>query len=240
MRDPAQWSQFLIFFGLLAFYFANIRRLSYDGQTPYWRNLVSFLNLAVTALLALDVHQPVHLPAAVARGAELLGPGAPPPEARVDPLGEVRLRLGDLAGGDRGPGRPERPDAPDGPRDHRAAHGDGGRALPGPLGDQRRPGGPAAEPQGERPLEDRRRVRRDAEPARQPGLHRLDRRRPWPCPATSTSPAATPSTSATVALSEGQFRFWLGLAIVASLVVGAIGTIVPLRIGIKAFQKMEL
>jgi ABC-2 type transport system permease protein len=50
-RDPAQWSQFLIFFGLLAFYFVNIRRLSYDLQSPYWRNLVSFLNLGVTALI---------------------------------------------------------------------------------------------------------------------------------------------------------------------------------------------
>jgi ABC-2 type transport system permease protein len=50
-RDPAQWSQFLIFFGLLALYFVNIRRLSYDVQSPYWRNLVSFLNLAVTALI---------------------------------------------------------------------------------------------------------------------------------------------------------------------------------------------
>jgi ABC-2 type transport system permease protein len=50
-RDPAQWSQFLIFFGLLAFYFLNIRRLSYDLQSPYWRNLVSFLNLGVTALI---------------------------------------------------------------------------------------------------------------------------------------------------------------------------------------------
>ena len=50
-RDPAQWSQFLIFFGLLAFYFLNIRRLSYDVQSPYWRNLVSFLNLSVTALI---------------------------------------------------------------------------------------------------------------------------------------------------------------------------------------------
>ncbi len=50
-RDPAQWSQFLIFFGLLAFYFLNIRRLSYDVQSPYWRNLVSFLNLGVTALI---------------------------------------------------------------------------------------------------------------------------------------------------------------------------------------------
>jgi ABC-2 type transport system permease protein len=41
----------LIFFGLLAFYFVNIRRLSYDGQPPQWKNLVSFLNLSVTALI---------------------------------------------------------------------------------------------------------------------------------------------------------------------------------------------
>ena len=50
-RDPAQWSQFLIFFGLLAFYFINIRRLSYDVQRAYWRNMISFLNLSVTALI---------------------------------------------------------------------------------------------------------------------------------------------------------------------------------------------
>ena len=52
-RDPAQWSQFLIFFGLLGFYFLNIRRMS-TGQgevNPYWNNLVGFLNLAVTALI---------------------------------------------------------------------------------------------------------------------------------------------------------------------------------------------
>ncbi len=50
-RDPAQWSQFLIFFGLLGFYFLNIRRLGYHVESPYWRNLLSFLNLAVTALI---------------------------------------------------------------------------------------------------------------------------------------------------------------------------------------------
>ena len=50
-RDPSQWSQFLIFFGLLAFYFVNIRRFGYDIESPYWRNLLSFLNLAVTALI---------------------------------------------------------------------------------------------------------------------------------------------------------------------------------------------
>jgi ABC-2 type transport system permease protein len=51
LRDPAQWSQFLIFFGLLGFYFVNIRRLGYNVQSAYWRNLLSFLNLSVTALI---------------------------------------------------------------------------------------------------------------------------------------------------------------------------------------------
>ncbi len=50
-RDPAQWSQFLIFFGLLVFYFLNIRRLNYDDQPHYWRYVLSFLNLSVTALI---------------------------------------------------------------------------------------------------------------------------------------------------------------------------------------------
>lgn len=52
-RDPAQWSQFLIFFGLLGFYFINIRRLGFgqQSQSPFWRNLLGLLNLAVTALI---------------------------------------------------------------------------------------------------------------------------------------------------------------------------------------------
>ena len=43
----------------------------------------------------------------------------------------------------------------------------------------------------------------------------------------------------TIALSHGGFRFWLSAAILASLAVGILGTLVPLRIGIKAFQRME-
>ena len=42
-----------------------------------------------------------------------------------------------------------------------------------------------------------------------------------------------------LALSTAAFRFWLTAAILVSLVIGAVGTIVPLRIGIKAFQRME-
>lgn len=50
-RDPVQWSQFLIFFGLLALYFANIRRFSYDVNYTAWVNMISFLNLAVVGLI---------------------------------------------------------------------------------------------------------------------------------------------------------------------------------------------
>ncbi len=50
-RDPVQWSQFLIFFGLLALYFLNIRRFSYDIHYVGWVNMVSFLNLSVVGLL---------------------------------------------------------------------------------------------------------------------------------------------------------------------------------------------
>jgi ABC-2 type transport system permease protein len=50
-RDPVQWSQFLIFFGLLALYFVNIRRFSYDVNYTGWVNMVSFLNLAVVGLI---------------------------------------------------------------------------------------------------------------------------------------------------------------------------------------------
>jgi ABC-2 type transport system permease protein len=45
LRDPAQWSQFLIFFGLLGLYFVNIRTFGYDEYSAEWRNLIAFLNL---------------------------------------------------------------------------------------------------------------------------------------------------------------------------------------------------
>jgi ABC-2 type transport system permease protein len=50
-RDPVQWTQFLIFFGLLVLYFLNIRRFSYETYYQGWVNMVSLLNLAVVALL---------------------------------------------------------------------------------------------------------------------------------------------------------------------------------------------
>jgi len=45
LRDPVQVIQGLIFFGLLAIYFFNLRNLHYNLLTPVWRNLIAFLNL---------------------------------------------------------------------------------------------------------------------------------------------------------------------------------------------------
>jgi len=53
-RDPVQWSQFLIFFGLLLLYFANVDRFRQhrtDANVLAWVNVVSFLNLAVVGLI---------------------------------------------------------------------------------------------------------------------------------------------------------------------------------------------
>jgi ABC-2 type transport system permease protein len=51
-RDPMQWSQAAIFFGLLGLYFSSLRSFRYDLLTPEWRNLVAFLNVfSVSAVL---------------------------------------------------------------------------------------------------------------------------------------------------------------------------------------------
>jgi ABC-2 type transport system permease protein len=55
-RDPVQWSQVLIFFGLLFIYVANLRNLGYQRivlehiQNLRWTNFVSFTNLAAAGL----------------------------------------------------------------------------------------------------------------------------------------------------------------------------------------------
>lgn len=44
-RDPVQWSQALIFFGLLAMYFAHLRSFNYHELGDGWRTAMVFLNL---------------------------------------------------------------------------------------------------------------------------------------------------------------------------------------------------
>jgi ABC-2 type transport system permease protein len=45
LRDPMQWSQALIFFGLLAIYFSSFRSFHYNLMPDLWRNLIVFLNI---------------------------------------------------------------------------------------------------------------------------------------------------------------------------------------------------
>lgn len=47
-RDATQWSQFLIFFGLLALYFFNLQSFTY---THAYASIISYLNLAVIGLI---------------------------------------------------------------------------------------------------------------------------------------------------------------------------------------------
>ncbi|HVS65220.1 MAG TPA: hypothetical protein VMT85_17145 [Thermoanaerobaculia bacterium] len=49
-RDPAQWSQFLIFFGLMALYVANIRARGVFAEEP-WRSWISILNTSAAMLV---------------------------------------------------------------------------------------------------------------------------------------------------------------------------------------------
>jgi ABC-2 type transport system permease protein len=51
IRDPMQWSQAVVFFGLLGAYFANIHRLAQISVEPSWRIGVASLNLACTLLV---------------------------------------------------------------------------------------------------------------------------------------------------------------------------------------------
>ena len=49
-RDPTQWIQFVIFFGLLCIYVANLRNVAINLTSPFWEVTISHLNLAASAL----------------------------------------------------------------------------------------------------------------------------------------------------------------------------------------------
>lgn len=62
-RDPAQWAQFLILFGLLLIYILNIRTIGYDMHSGFWRSIISSTNLfsllMVMATLATRFYFPM-------------------------------------------------------------------------------------------------------------------------------------------------------------------------------------
>ncbi|HIE44150.1 MAG TPA: hypothetical protein EYP78_05085 [Candidatus Omnitrophica bacterium] len=51
LRDPKQWSQFLIFFGIMWFYVMNLRSTFYRNLTPYFRIITALLNFSAIGLI---------------------------------------------------------------------------------------------------------------------------------------------------------------------------------------------
>jgi len=49
-RDPTQWIQFMIFFGLLCIYVLNLRNVAFDFTSAFWTTMVSYLNLTASSL----------------------------------------------------------------------------------------------------------------------------------------------------------------------------------------------
>lgn len=50
IRDPAQWVQCAIVFGLLFLYVFNLRNMGYDYENPFWASVISYLNFGVCCL----------------------------------------------------------------------------------------------------------------------------------------------------------------------------------------------
>lgn len=50
LREPTQWGQSALIFGLLLIYTSNLRRLGYDLENPFWSTVISYLNLLVCSL----------------------------------------------------------------------------------------------------------------------------------------------------------------------------------------------
>lgn len=55
LRDPMQWSQVVVFFGLLGLYYANIRIFRYHVLPDNWRNTVAFLNVFSVAAVVCSL-----------------------------------------------------------------------------------------------------------------------------------------------------------------------------------------
>lgn len=49
-REPAQWGQCALIFGLLLIYTSNLRNLGYNYTDPFWSSVISYLNLTVCCL----------------------------------------------------------------------------------------------------------------------------------------------------------------------------------------------
>ena len=50
-RDPAQWSQFVIFFGIMAIYIANLRNAGVEYREGFWKSWIACINTGACTLI---------------------------------------------------------------------------------------------------------------------------------------------------------------------------------------------
>jgi ABC-2 type transport system permease protein len=97
LREPTQWGQCLLIFGLLLMYTSNLRQLGYDLQDPFWTLLISHLNLLVCSLAMSTLTTRFVFPQFSMEGQRLWIVGLSPlPLERVLSL-KLRLSAGVLA-----------------------------------------------------------------------------------------------------------------------------------------------
>lgn len=51
LRDPAEWSQMAIFFGILLLYFSNLKNLQFNVLKEFWKNIIFGLNSVGTYIV---------------------------------------------------------------------------------------------------------------------------------------------------------------------------------------------
>lgn len=54
-RDPAQWAQLLLLFGLLIIYISNLRNMPIDTGEPFWQSVISFFNMGATCFVMATI-----------------------------------------------------------------------------------------------------------------------------------------------------------------------------------------
>ena len=237
-RDPAQWSQFLIFFGLLGFYFLNIPRLGYAVQSPSWRNLVSFLNLSVTALILSTFTSRFIFPLLSLEGRNFWVLGLFPLRREQILWGKFVFSVGIALG----------------PTELLVSLSDLMLGM-SPLMIGLHAAMVAVLCMGLSGISVGLGARlpnlRESDPSKIAAgfggtlnllvslvfIFAIVTALALPC---HLYFLGVEHPEAQYALTHGAFRFWLTLAILVSLAIGAVGTVLPLRIGIKAFQRMEL
>jgi len=92
-RDPAQWIQFSIFFGLLGLYFLNLRTFSYDGKQMSWKMIISEMNIFATVLTLATFTSRFVFPQLSLEGRRFWIIGMAPLERKKIILGKLRFSI---------------------------------------------------------------------------------------------------------------------------------------------------